>query len=130
MWGTLRFHSSEELFPFRADGNRRYKHEEYSAAIIRGELRDAIENHKLNENTELTADKVAALVEGSPAAKRAIFWRSLIASQMDADRMDYLLRDSHHIGVGYGKFDLHRLISSVIAVPTGQVEETQLGIVY
>lgn len=121
-------HSSEDLFPLRPDGKRRYKHEEYSAAIIRRELQDSIENHKLNENTELTANKVAALVEGSLAAKRALFWRSLIGSQMDADRMDYLLRDSHHIGVGYGKFDLHRLISCVTAVPTDQVEETQLGI--
>lgn len=31
--------------------------------------------------------------------------------------MDYLLRDSHHSGVHYGKFDLHRLVSTVIAIP-------------
>jgi HD superfamily phosphohydrolase len=118
-------HSSDDLFPLKPDGKTRYKHEEYSAAIIRSELRGAIEDHKLNENTELTANKVAALVEGSPAAKRALFWRVLISSQMDADRMDYLLRDSHHIGVGYGKFDLLRLISCATAM---QVEETPLGI--
>lgn len=30
-----------------------------------------------------------------------------------ADRMDYLLRDSLHIGVAYGKFDHHRLIQTL-----------------
>jgi hypothetical protein len=39
--------------------------------------------------------------------------------------MDYLLRDSHHIGVSYGKFDLLRLISCATAT---EVEETPLGI--
>lgn len=35
---------------------------------------------------------------------------SLISSQMDADRMDYILRDAYHTGVNYGTFDLDRII--------------------
>lgn len=35
---------------------------------------------------------------------------NLIASQMDADRMDYLLRDAHFTGVNYGAFDLERIM--------------------
>lgn len=38
---------------------------------------------------------------------------SLVSSQLDADRMDYLLRDSFHTGVSYGEFDLSRLINSL-----------------
>ena len=38
---------------------------------------------------------------------------SLISSQLDADRMDYLLRDSFHAGVTYGKIDISRIISSL-----------------
>ncbi|MGZ4032491.1 MAG: HD domain-containing protein [Tumebacillaceae bacterium] len=34
----------------------------------------------------------------------------LISSQLDVDRMDYLLRDAHFTGVTYGKFELERLI--------------------
>ena len=34
----------------------------------------------------------------------------IIDNNFGADRMDYLLRDSHHIGVAYGKFDHYRLI--------------------
>ncbi|MBI1729644.1 HD domain-containing protein [Candidatus Acetothermia bacterium] len=37
----------------------------------------------------------------------------LISSQLDVDRMDYLLRDSYHTGVGYGQFDLEWLIHSL-----------------
>src|SRR5438045_3117807 len=110
-------HPAEELFPKRDEGGERFAHEDYSAAIIRSELRGAIEDHPLNENTEFTADKIATLIEGSAAAKRSLFWRDLITGQMDADRMDYLIRDSHHIGVHYGRFDLRRLISSAIAIP-------------
>jgi hypothetical protein len=35
---------------------------------------------------------------------------NLISSQMDADRMDYLLRDAHFTGVNYGAFDLERIL--------------------
>ncbi len=35
----------------------------------------------------------------------------LISSQLDADRLDYLLRDSHFCGVKYGHYDLDWLIS-------------------
>jgi HD superfamily phosphohydrolase len=35
---------------------------------------------------------------------------SLISSQMDADRMDYLLRDAYYTGVHYGTFDLDRIL--------------------
>lgn len=34
----------------------------------------------------------------------------LISSQLDVDRMDYLLRDALHTGVIYGKYELERLI--------------------
>lgn len=34
----------------------------------------------------------------------------LISSQLDADRMDYLLRDAYYAGVSYGTFDLTRIL--------------------
>lgn len=37
----------------------------------------------------------------------------LIASDIGADRMDYLLRDSHYTGVAYGVIDSERLCSSI-----------------
>ncbi|MFV1977044.1 MAG: HD domain-containing protein [Candidatus Scalindua sp.] len=37
----------------------------------------------------------------------------IVGDAFGIDRMDYLLRDSHHIGVAYGKFDHYRLIDTM-----------------
>jgi uncharacterized protein len=42
--------------------------------------------------------------------------RQLITSQLDVDRMDYLLRDAMNTGVTYGRFELARLIRSLAFV--------------
>ncbi len=34
----------------------------------------------------------------------------LISSQIDADRMDYLLRDAYYTGANYGRFDISRIL--------------------
>ena len=41
------------------------------------------------------------------------FLKSFMDSELDCDKMDYLLRDSYYCGVTYGKYDLHRLLSSL-----------------
>ena len=121
-------HGAEELFPANEKTKQQYRHEDYSAAIIRRHLRSAIEDHPSSNNYGFDADDVAALIEGTAGAKQGIFWRDLITGQMDADRMDYLLRDSHHTGVGYGKFDLHRLISTIQAIRGTNERPPRLGI--
>ena len=37
----------------------------------------------------------------------------IVSSQLDADRFDYLLRDSHATGTGYGRFDLGWLMQNL-----------------
>jgi uncharacterized protein len=120
-------HAAEELFPERP-GGKRYSHEDYSTALIRTKLKDVIEKHPRNANYGFRADDIAALIEGAGTARQALFWRELISGQMDADRMDYLLRDSHHAGVQYGRFDLNRIISTVTAVKDPESETLRLGV--
>lgn len=55
------------------------------------------------------------------------FLKELISSQMDVDRMDYLLRDSRMCGVTYGQFDLERLIQTITVVD-GHVALTDKGV--
>ncbi|MHC1626098.1 MAG: HD domain-containing protein [Methanoculleaceae archaeon] len=43
----------------------------------------------------------------------------ILHSDLDIDRMDYLLRDAHYTGVPYGTVDAQRLIRSSIAVDGG-----------
>jgi uncharacterized protein len=45
------------------------------------------------------------------------FLAALISSQLDMDRLDYLLRDSHFLGTQYGNIELERLVSSLEIVP-------------
>ena len=111
-------HAAEEIMPTKPDGTR-YKHEDYTAAIIRQELREVIEDHPINANYDIRADDIAQIIEGRAAPPRAsrrlLFWRRILASQLDADRMDYLLRDSYHAGVRYGVYDIDRLINCLCA---------------
>jgi hypothetical protein len=122
-------HAAEELFPFKNgnDGDR-YQHEEYSAEIVRRYFDDAISNHPLNRNYGFSAEDIANLLEGKPEAGTALFWRDLIAGQLDADRMDYLLRDSLHCGVSYGRYDWQRLAYTVIAVPPTEEAGPRIGV--
>lgn len=43
---------------------------------------------------------------------RKVF-HQIISSEMDADRMDYLQRDSYYSGVSYGKFDANWILSNL-----------------
>ena len=40
------------------------------------------------------------------------FRRDIVSSDLDADKMDYLLRDSYFAGVKYGMYDLDKMIES------------------
>jgi len=110
-------HAAEDVMPVLNAGPppRRYKHEQYSAAIIRTYLKDVIEQHKENDNFGLSANDIADIIERKPTiGQRKLLWRDLIDSHLDADRADYLLRDSVHVGVEYGHYDLDRLVICLV----------------
>lgn len=105
-------HAAEGLMDINPDTGKPYKHENYSAAIVELLMSDVIENHPLNQNYGFKAKDIANILNNdiSSASARSLLWRNLVSSQLDADRADYLLRDSHHIGVAYGNFDINRLL--------------------
>lgn len=53
--------------------------------------------------------------------------KKLISSQLDVDRADYLLRDSHHCGVEYGNFDYLRLFE-MLRITSGAEGGLELAI--
>lgn len=60
-------------------------------------------------------------------------WKTLLneiicGNTFGADRIDYLLRDSWHAGVAYGRFDPDRLISGLTALIDPRNEEVALGL--
>lgn len=64
----------------------------------------------LRDHSPDLPEKVAAIIEGrfQPAALA-----QLVSSQLDVDRMDYLLRDSLMTGAKYGIYDLEWIINAL-----------------
>ncbi|OSM04243.1 putative metal dependent phosphohydrolase [Magnetofaba australis IT-1] len=96
------------------------RHEIWSWRILsrpNSGLRRAISAHAsrlyLNEEEFLT--DVGQILGALPAEGLNRLGRQIIASQLDADRMDYLLRDAHFTGVSYGRYDLAWLLHSLRA---------------
>ncbi len=61
-------------------------------------------------------DKVASVINHSYPNKQVV---QLISSQIDCDRMDYLLRDSYYTAASYGQFDLTRILRVIRPTDSG-----------
>ncbi|MFO3718801.1 HD domain-containing protein [Staphylococcus felis] len=79
-------------------------HEAYTQAIIMG---DTEVNAVLRRVNDDFPKQVAEVINKSHHNKLVI---SMISSQIDADRMDYLQRDAYFTGVSYGMFDMERIL--------------------
>lgn len=108
-------HASEKLF---ING---LEHEDYTEKIIcETEIASIIEEigekwaKKKGEDFRITPKMICDIYSGrNPGANAEfIFLKSFMDSELDCDKMDYLLRDGYYCGVKYGNFDLERLIES------------------
>lgn len=48
-----------------------------------------------------------------------LFANQLMHSDLDADRMDYLMRDAHYTGIKYGMFDREYLLANLVTYDAG-----------
>lgn len=79
-------------------------HEDLTPWIIKGtELKEIIEGYGFS------AEDIAELSIGK-LRKGKTFFNQILSSAIDVDKMDFLVRDTHHTGAEYGKVDIHRLI--------------------
>lgn len=106
-------HAAEGLMAKDSATGRSYRHENYSASAVAFLMQDVIESHPFNQNYRLKAQDIADFLNGEASLGRSLLWRNLVSGQLDADRADYLIRDSHHIGAAYGHYDLNRLIATL-----------------
>src|SRR6266705_634485 len=85
-----------------------FHHESWTVRVVLSEETE-IGRLLASYSAELPAD-VAAIIEGKfqPAALA-----QLVSSQLDVDRMDYLLRDSLMTGAKYGLYDLEWIINAL-----------------
>jgi uncharacterized protein len=129
--GHLPFsHGAEEWLP---DG---WNHERITAEIIRdpmisGLLTDGASPINPEHVIDLCWD-VKKRLKVEPG-KQLSPWVTLLneiitGNTFGADRIDYLLRDSWHVGVTYGRFDPERLISGLRIVVDPRTDEIALGL--
>jgi HD superfamily phosphohydrolase len=101
--------------------DRRATHEDYTIAILeRTSLAEAI-----RQGFAFEARHVAALVSSDVPVDDGFFvdggldhrriLSQLISSELDVDRLDYLVRDSYYTGARYGQIDTTWLLTSLMA---------------
>lgn len=83
-------------------------HEERTASLI---LDPQTEVHQaLCRCDEQLPEKVVQILQHQHPKKML---SQMISSQLDADRMDYLLRDAYETGTSYGTFDIERILRTM-----------------
>jgi hypothetical protein len=115
-----------------------WNHERVTAEIIRSE---EMEHIWRTVTPPLRSEEIVKVALGAKEATKLSLelsdWETILSEiiihdTFGVDRMDYLLRDSLHAGVVYGKFDHYRLIDTLRILPKGEGEnyssEPSLGL--
>ncbi len=120
--------------PFSHAGERGVPHEDMTLLLVQtGEIAGVLAAHGVDPVA------IASIIGGGgPAPRNAPrssdsaasdpIAHALVSGQLDADRMDYLLRDARMCGVRYGEYDLPRLIESIVPGPEGGVAVRGAGL--
>jgi HD superfamily phosphohydrolase len=125
-------HASESIAPPRASlrlpgwlhGGEQASHEDFTAKLLLDSTLSEVVRSSYAQ-LDVTPEEVVALITGDspPGGTRfvdgGVDWypllRALVSGELDADRMDYLLRDSFYTGVNYGRYDLDWIMQNLAA---------------
>ncbi len=95
-------HASEKFLQ-----NGRFNHEDLAQDIIRsGMIGGILKRNKI-------APQMVCDILSHKVSEELLFVSQLISSQLDADRLDYLMRDALFTGVPYGKIDIYRIANTL-----------------
>lgn len=110
-------HAIEPFYKYRLG----LGHEDISRVIIEesSEIREVLSKHGFDYK------EVVAILEGR---YKEPLYNQLLSSDVDIDRMDYLIRDALHTGVSYGTIDLQRLITTLVVDGDGNIAVLDKGI--
>ena len=84
-----------------------HSHEEYTAKIILG---DTELNPILRAVSKKMPEDIVSIIQHTHEND---ILNQIVSGQLDADRMDYLLRDSYFTATSYGQFDLERILRTM-----------------
>lgn len=114
-------HAIEQAMPAKAavlgHGDGQASHEDYTEAILLRSSLSPLLNETFGPKTDLAVTSIIRNENRVPEAflskGRGLFplLSSLVSSEIDVDRMDYMPRDSLYCGIPYGNFDHHWIFS-------------------
>jgi hypothetical protein len=99
-------------------------HEDYTVRVITETSIGDVIDRDLGSNMR---DRVAAIAVGEATDRDDALLSEILTGDIGSDRIDYLIRDSLHLGVAYGRFDAHRLMRTIVLRDTPD-EGLQLAI--
>lgn len=79
----------------------RHRHDDVKEILGKGEIRDILDNHGISPRN------LVKHIKGETSLGQ------ILSSEIDVDRMDYLVRDAHYTGVAFGVVDYNRLINQM-----------------
>src|SRR5262245_7364779 len=97
-------------------------HEDFTAKILLDSsladtIRQAYAAHGIRPEDAVSLITGARSKTGVAFAENGVDWtpllRAIVSGELDADRMDYLLRDSFYTGVHYGRYDLDWIVQNL-----------------
>jgi uncharacterized protein len=93
------------------------RHEEYTLLIISKifKYENELLSEKMGQDICAILDLSVTPYTGNELCKSGLqnLLHEIVSGEIDADRMDYLLRDSRECGIVYGYFDLGRILDSI-----------------
>ena len=109
-------HTSEEIFG--------HNHENWSKSLIN-------DYSPINSILKKFGNDIPKKIGELFSSKNLIShpMKTLISSEIDCDRLDYLLRDSYNTGTKYGLVDLERIISALTFSPDGGIAIRPKGVI-
>ena len=97
-------------------------HESFTRAIIHNDQTEV--HRRLRAHDRTMPERLARFFdeegEERPSVGIPPYLAQVVSGQLDADRCDYLLRDSHATGTNYGLFDLPWLLAQLRPDPSGR----------
>jgi HD superfamily phosphohydrolase len=99
------------------------RHEAFTRAIIQSDWSEV--HQRLHAFDPRMPDQLASFFDEDaeddrPPGGLPSYLAQVVAGQLDADRCDYLLRDSHATGTNYGNFDLAWMLAQLRPDPAGK----------
>ncbi|MCQ6962693.1 HD domain-containing protein [Methanolobus chelungpuianus] len=100
------------------NGNRLVKHEAFTRDIISRSLPEDtfiaryVEKEFGSDPHEFFGE-IAKIATGDTSLKKP-YLAQVIADDVDADRIDFMLRDSYHTGVSFGMIDVDQIVRSLV----------------